>query len=287
MAQAFRNFSKRIFKYKNALIITAMSSSGLVIAASLATPVFATNLEMHPPSLPWYHRHKFHSYDHKSLRRGYQVYKEVCSACHSLKFVAYRHLVNTILTEEEAKSDAAEQLYTDGPNDDGEMFQRPGVLTDYFPNPYENEIQARNANNGALPPDLSYIVTSSHGEEDYVFHILTGYCEAPPGRTIAEGQYYHPYFKGGAIGMKQALYNEQIEYLDGTEATVSQMAKDVTQFLRWASDPHLDTRNRYFLKVFFYLGILIPAVVYWKRRTWAPLKTMKIAYKNRPTPKNF
>lgn len=253
----------------------------------MATPVFATDLKMHAPELPWHHKGPFHSFDHSAIRRGYFVYKQVCVACHSLKFIAFRHLVNVCLTEEEAKAEAAEIQVKDGPNEDGEMFMREGKLMDYMPSPYENEQIARNANNGALPPDLSYIVKARHGEEDYIFHILTGYCDPPVGRTIDEGQYYHPYFAGGAISMAQALYDEQIEYEDGTPATVSQMAKDVVTFLTWASDPHHDERKRWGMKCLMVFSILIPFLYYRKRRSWSYLKSMKYAYKNRPVPKDI
>ncbi len=143
-----------------------------------------------------------------SIRRGYEVYKAVCSACHSMKYLAYRHLVGVSHTEAEAKEEAEGIMVTDGPDDTGSFFQRPGKLADHFPSPYANDEAARAANNGALPPDLSYITSARHGGEDYVFALLTGYCDPPAGITLREGLYYNPYFAGGAIGMAQALYNE-------------------------------------------------------------------------------
>jgi ubiquinol-cytochrome c reductase cytochrome c1 subunit len=125
-----------------------------------------------------------------------------------MKSLCYRHLVGVSHTEAEAKAEAEGIMVTDGPDDTGAFFQRPGKLADHFPSPYPNDEAARAANNGALPPDLSYITSARHGGEDYVFSLLTGYCDAPAGISLREGLYYNPYFPGGAIGMAQALYNE-------------------------------------------------------------------------------
>ncbi|RXM92852.1 Cytochrome c1, heme protein, mitochondrial [Acipenser ruthenus] len=153
----------------------------------------------------------------------------------------------------------------DGPDDNGEMFTRPGKLSDYFPKPYPNPEAARAANNGALPPDLSYIVNARHGGEDYVFSLLTGYCDPPAGVSLLEGVYYNPYFPGQAIGMAPPIYNEVLEYDDGTPATMSQVAKDVCTFLRWAAEPEHDQRKRMGLKLIMGSAILVPLVYYLKR----------------------
>ena len=125
----------------------------------------------------------------------------------------------------------------DGPNDEGEMFERPAKLSDSIPGPYANEQAARAANNGALPPDLSLIVKARHGGADYIFSLLNGYVEAPVGKTMLPGLYYNPYFAGGAIGMPAPLMDEAVTYPDGTIATISQMSKDVSIFLAWAAEP--------------------------------------------------
>lgn len=125
-----------------------------------------------------------------------------------MRYIAYRNLVGVSHTEAEAKAEAEETQVRDGPDENGNMYMRPGKLSDYFPNPYANEEAARAANNGAYPPDLSYIVAARHGGEDYIFALLTGYFDAPAGIVLREGQYYNPYFAGGAISMAQALYNE-------------------------------------------------------------------------------
>lgn len=169
-------------------------------------------------------------------------------------------------------------MVKDGPNEAGEYFMRPGKLSDYFPSPYPNEEAARSANNGAYPPDLSWITSARHGGEDYIFALLTGYHEPPAGVVLREGQYYNPYFPGGAIGMAQALYNEAMEYSDGTPATASQLAKDVSTFLKWASEPEWDDRKRIFIKATGMFTILLALTYYIKRHKWSALKTRKIAF---------
>jgi len=241
--------------------------------------VKAGELLLHPPKQQWFHNTMIGSYDAQGLRRGYLVYKNVCKACHSLDYLAYREMVGVFLTEEEAKAEAEEVMIIDGPDETGEMFERPGKLSDKLPGPYANEEQAKYANNGALPPDLSYIVQARHGNEDYVFSLLTGYCEPPAGYDLRDGLHYNPYFPGGAIGMAQALYPGVYEYPDGTPASVSQMAKDVTMFLSWVSQPEMQERNRMGIKVLIILAIVLPASYYLKRHKWAPVKNMKIEYR--------
>lgn len=212
------------------------------------------------------------------MRRGYEVYKQVCAACHSMKYIAYRNLVGVSHTEAEAKAEAEEAQIKDGPNDVGEYYMRPGKLSDYFPSPYPNEEAARAANNGAYPPDLSYIVAARKGGEDYIFALLTGYHDPPAGIVLRDGQYFNPYFPGGAIGMAQALYNEACEYSDGTTPTASQLAKDVGTFLKWASEPEHDDRKRMLIKAFGMFSLLLALTYYIKRHKWSSLKSRKIAY---------
>lgn len=242
--------------------VIAGGAGALIIA--LDKSVRASELILHPPKNPWSHNGWFNGLDHASVRRGYEVYKQVCAACHSLRYVAYRDLVGVTHTEEEAKAEAEEQLVTDGPDEAGNMFQRPGKLSDYFPSPYPNEEAARAANNGAFPPDLSYIVPARHGGEDYIFALLTGYYDAPAGVVLREGQYYNPYFPGGAISMAQALYNEVIEYADGTPATASQLAKDIGTFLKWTAEPELEDRKIMTIRAIGIFSILIVLSYYAK-----------------------
>ncbi|EDQ91284.1 uncharacterized protein MONBRDRAFT_23528 [Monosiga brevicollis MX1] len=241
--------------------------------------VSAEDLELHPPAYPWEHNGLLSTFDHASIRRGHQVYQQVCSACHSMELIAYRNLVGVCYNEDEAKELAAEQMFEDGPDDAGNMFKRPGKLADYFPKPFPNEEAARAANGGAYPPDLSLIVKARHGREDYIFSILTGYCDAPAGVELRDGLYFNPYFSGQAIGMAPPLYNEQIEFEDGTPASVSQMAKDVVTFLTWAAEPEHDDRKRMGMKSIVLLSFVAAGLWYYKRHKWTVLKNRVIQYK--------
>nr|XP_020480814.1 cytochrome c1, heme protein, mitochondrial isoform X2 [Monopterus albus] len=254
-------------------------AGGAGLALTLHQAVKASELELHPPHYPWSHDGLLSSLDHASARRGYQVYRQVCAACHSMEFLAFRNLVGVIYTEDEAKAVAEEFDIVDGPNESGEMFTRPGKLSDYFPKPYPNPEAARFANNGSLPPDLSYITSAKHGGEDYVFSLLTGYCDPPAGEPAKEGLYYNPYFPGQAIGMAPPIYNEVLEYEDGTPATMSQVAKDVCTFLKWAAEPEHDIRKRMGLKVLLGGIVVIPLAYYMKRHKWSVLKSRKMAYR--------
>ena len=186
---------------------------------------------LHPPAYPWTNNGWFSTFDHSAIRRGFQVYREVCSTCHSLERIAWRNLVGVSHTVDEVKNMAQEVEYEDGPNDNGEMFQRPGKLADYMPSPYPNEEAARAGNAGAVPPDLTLIVKARHGGADYIFSLLTGYCDPPAGVTVQEGLNYNPFFPGTQIAMARVLFDGLVEYEDGTPATTSQMAKDVVAFL--------------------------------------------------------
>jgi len=274
-------FNKTSTAKKVAVGVAGVAAAGAVgLGAALTGAVVAgTELTLHAPELPWSHNGPLHSLDHGSIRRGYQVYKEVCAACHSMNYLCFRNLVGVCMTEDEAKEQAAEVQVVDGPDDEGNMFERPGKLADKLPDPYLNEALAKSANNGALPPDLSFITSARHGGEDYIFQLLTNYHEPPAGVTLAEGQAYNPYFQGGVLGMAQQLYDEGITYEDGTPATVSQQAKDVSTFLRWASEPELDDRKRMGCKCISILSILFLASVYYKRKTWIILKSRKFAFK--------
>ncbi|EDV51009.1 cytochrome c1, heme protein, mitochondrial [Drosophila erecta] len=245
---------------------------------ALEQSVQASGSEVHSPAQPWSHKGLFDALDHQSVRRGYEVYKQVCSACHSMQYIAYRNLVGVTHTEAEAKAEAEQITVKDGPDDTGNYYTRPGKLSDYFPSPYPNEEAARAANNGAYPPDLSYIVSARKGGEDYIFSLLTGYHDAPAGVVLREGQYFNPYFPGGAISMAQVLYNEVIEYEDGTPPTQSQLAKDVATFLKWTSEPEHDDRKQLLIKVIGILGFLTVISYYIKRHKWSSLKSRKIVF---------
>jgi len=248
--------------------------------------VLASNQTVHADSgleaasYPWSHSKPWQSFDHASIRRGFLVYKQVCATCHSLDRIAWRNLVDVAFTEEEIKAMAAEVEYKDGPDQEGEMFDRPGKLSDYMPRPYPNENAARFANNGAYPPDLSLVVKAREKHEDYLFALLTGYREPPAGVSLREGLHYNPYFPGGAIAMAQALSNGQVEYDDGTGNSISQMAKDVSIFLSWASEPEHDQRKKTGIKTAILLTLMIIPTFYYKRLKWAVVKSRIIQFQN-------
>lgn len=236
------------------------------------------DMTLHPPHMHWSHSGWFDSLDHASVRRGYQVYKQVCAACHSMRFLAYRNLVGVSHTEAEAKEQAEEGQVEDGPNESGDMFMRPGKLSDYFPLPFANDAAAAAANNGAIPPDLSFITLARHGGEDYIYHLLNGYCDPPAGIELREGQYFNPYYPGGAIGMAPPIYNEIVEFDDGTPATQSQVAKDVCTFLTWAASPEHDMRKKIAVKALLMYSLLLGGSYYLKRHKWSVIKSRKILY---------
>jgi len=260
-------------------LATALGGGAAATAAALQYSVSASDMMLHPPSLPWEHNQWLTTLDAASVRRGFQVYQQVCSACHSLEYIAFRHLIGVSHTEEEAKALAAECQVEDGPNDEGEMYMREGKLFDYLPKPYKNEKEARAKNEGAYPPDLSNIVMAREGNEDYIFALLNGYFDPPAGVELGDSQHFNVYFPGQAIGMGQMLYNEAIEYDDGTPATQTQLAKDVTTFLRWTSDPHLDWKKLTFFRILICGSIFIPMLWYQKRRYFTIIKSKKVAYK--------
>jgi ubiquinol-cytochrome c reductase cytochrome c1 subunit len=254
------------------------TATGLGLTLALNADLFAADHGCHPARYPWYHEGMFNTLDHASVRRGYEVYKQVCAACHSMKYTYYRHLVGVSHTEDEAKAEAAEAMVTDGPNDEGNMFQRTGKLSDHFPSPYPNDEAAKVANNGALPPDLSLIAFARKGGVDYLYSLLTGYCDAPAGVESKEGLHYNPYFNGGWIAMAKALYDDIIEYSDGTPATTSQLAKDVTEFLRWSSEKSHDDKKKLLLKAFLIFPPIIAIFYVYKKRVFSVLKSRKVVF---------
>lgn len=261
--------------------VGALTAGAISLGVALELSVGADVSEIHPPKFPWSHRGLFDSFDHASMRRGYQVYKQVCAACHSMKFMYFRNLVGAVLTEEEAKADAEEVMVGDGPDEEGKMYERPGKLSDKFPSPYPNDEAAKFANNGALPPDLTFMTGARHGGENYVFSLLTGYCDAPTGVHVPDGMHYNPYFPGGQIAMAQSLFNEVVEFEDGTPASASQMAKDVSTFLRWTQEIEHDDRKRIGLKVLMIAPFIFLVTWYYNRHKWTVMKSRKIIFKPR------
>jgi len=255
------------------LSIKAAALGAALGAALLLAPltVRAAEGEIELPKVHFSFDGIFGSFDRASAQRGLQVYKEVCSACHGMHLLSYRNLVDLGLTPEQATAVAASFNITDGPNDEGEMFERPGRLSDRFHNPYPNANAARAANNGALPPDLSVITKAREGGAEYVHAILTGFRDPPPGFAMGDGMHYNAYFPGHQIAMPPILNPDQVTYGDHTPATVDQMARDVATFLTWAAEPELEQRRTMGVKIILFLVVLAGLTYAVKRKVWSDI----------------
>lgn len=214
----------------------------------------------------------FGTFDRGQLQRGFQVYKEVCAACHAMRQLSYRNLLEIGLTEAQVRNIAAQFQVVDGPNDNGEMFERPARLSDRFRRPFPNEQAARAANNGAYPPDLSVMVKARKDGADYLKALLMGYTEPPAGFQLMDGMNYNAYFPGHQIAMPNVLNPGQLEFADGTEATVENMARDVTAFLAWAAEPELEQRRQMGVRIILFLIVLGGLTYAVKRKIWADVK---------------
>tara|TARA_B100000965_G_C19576202_1_gene751397 strand:- start:1411 stop:2190 length:780 start_codon:yes stop_codon:yes gene_type:complete len=215
-------------------------------------------------------------FDRASLQRGYQVYNEVCASCHSMQYLSYRNLMEEggpEFTEEQAKAIAANFVVTDGPNSDGEMFERPAKLSDKFVMPYPNEKAAQAANGGAYPPDMSVLAKARKGGVDYLYSVLLGYEDPPSNIQLDEGVYYNKFMYGNKIKMPKILEDNLIEYTDGTLATEEQMAKDVVTFLMWSAEPHLEARHKMGFRALIYLTILTVLVYFSMKKIWSRVKS--------------
>lgn len=250
-------------------LAAVIAVSGLVTASPM---VQAAGDYEKPMKIDWQHHGFFGTFDQASLQRGFQVYRQVCAACHGMDLIAYRNLMDLGYTDAQVRAIAAEATVQDGPNDEGDMFDRPGIPADRFVNPYANEKAARYANNGAYPPDLSLIVRARHYNEDYIYSLLAGYTEAPADFQLSDGMHYNPYFPGKQIAMAAPLSAGVVAYEDGTEASVEQMSKDVTNFLAWASDPHQIERKQMGFKVVLFLLFLTVIVYKSKKKVWKDLE---------------
>jgi len=271
------------------------SRRGIVVACALASlglitarPAVAQEADA-PPLQHWSFAGPFGLYDTAQLQRGFKIYREVCSTCHSLKLLAFRNLADPggpSFSEAQAATIAAGFQVTDGPNDKGEMFQRPGKISDHFPPPFANDQAARAALGGGLPPDLS-VIAKARGYErgfpwfifeafteyqeagpDYIHAILNGYTDPPAGFVLPPGGQYNKYFPGRAIAMPKPLSDGQVEYTDGTPTTVDQYGRDVAAFLMWAAEPTLDARKRLGFQVMIFLIVLTALLYFTKRRVW-------------------
>lgn len=249
---------------------TLMKSAvaGFALVLLVTGPANAAGSAPKPPKQHWSFSGLFGTFERSAAQRGFQVYREVCAGCHSLRQIDFRHLAGLGYSEDQIKAFAAEAEVTDGPNDDGEMFTRPGIPADGLPQPFANEKAAAASNNGKAPPDLSLMVKARIGGADYVYGLLTGYEEAPAGVTVPEGGTYNHYFPGHVIAMAPPLSDEGIEYQDGTKATVAQQAKDVVTFLAWTAEPEMEARKSMGLKVILFLIVLTGLLFRVKKAVW-------------------
>lgn len=279
-------------------IVSVVAAAGLAMIAAPATAAEEGETVHYPLNKPalesWSFAGFFGRYDQVQLQRGFQVYREVCAACHGLELVAFRNLGDEggpHFTEAEVRQLASEYQIADGPNEEGEMFERPGRASDYFPNPFPNPQAAAFALGGAAAPDLSLMAKArgvaqgiqwtildfftqyQEGGVDYMHALLTGYEDAPPGTDLAGDGYYNPYFiSGTVIAMPPPLSDGLVTYVDGSPETVDQYSRDVSAFLMWAAEPHLVERKRIGFQVFIFLVIFAGLMYFTKKKVWSSVK---------------
>jgi ubiquinol-cytochrome c reductase cytochrome c1 subunit len=251
---------------KRSILLNGMA----IVSAVVAVLFIAASPEEHGgepiPKEQWSFQGFFGKFDREQVKRGFTVYREVCSACHSMNLLAYRNLEQIGFSEDEVKEIAASVQVTDGPNDAGEMFERDGKPSDHFKAPFPNEQAARAANNGALPPDLSLIARSRAGKgflgyegADYIHAILTGYEDPPADFQLGDGMSYNKYFRGHQIAMPQPLSGDELE----------QQSRDVSAFLTWAGEPNLEARHLTGLKAVLFLVVFTLLFYAAKRKIWS------------------
>lgn len=243
-----------------------------IVAAASIEPALSAEGGVELPERHWSFQGLFGTFDRTAQQRGFQVYQEVCAACHSMSLLHYRDLVGIGFDEDAVKAIAAQVQVLDGPDESGEMVERPGIPADAFKDPFPNPQAARAANNGALPPDLTLIVEARKGGADYIDAVLIGYTEPPPDVAIPEGMHYNMYFAGHQIAMPPPLAEGAVAYADGTEATVEQMASDVVTFLAWAAEPNLEGRKRMGVKVILFLIVFTGMLYAVKRKIWLDVR---------------
>jgi ubiquinol-cytochrome c reductase cytochrome c1 subunit len=252
-------------------------ASGAIALSALALGAVAIAAETtpHPPHKHWHFQGPFGTYDRAAAQRGFQVYKEVCAACHSLSLLAYRNLMELGLSENAVKAIAADVQIPDL-SDDGQPIERPGRLSDRFKKPFPNELAAAAANGGKAPPDLSVIVKAREGGADYIHALLVGYVpfdKLTPAQIketgVTKDDNYNTYFPGHRIAMPPPLADGKVTYVDGTKATLDQQASDVTEFLAWASEPHMEDRKRTGVRVILFLLALAGLMYAVKRQVWS------------------
>jgi ubiquinol-cytochrome c reductase cytochrome b/c1 subunit len=264
----------------------------LLLAGCLLAPAATSRAaeQEHPPRQKWSFSGPFGLFDRAQLQRGLKVYREVCQTCHAMSMVSFRNLSEPggpEFSAAQAAAIAAEYQIQDGPNDQGEMFQRPGRIADHFPSPFPNEAAARAANNGTAPPDFSFLAKARTYERgfpwfifdiftqyqeqgpDYIVALMQGYEDPPQGFQLPAGTQYNKYFPGHALAMPPPLTDGRVEYTDGTPATVEQYAKDVAAFMVWAAEPHMEARKRIGFQVMIFLIVFAGLLYFTKKKVWA------------------
>ena len=241
--------------------LLAVVATGPALAAEEEAPAL--------PQQKWSFDGLFGAYDLASAQRGFQVYAEVCSTCHSMHLLHYRDLAGIGLTPEQIKGFASTVTVPDGTDDQGAPKEGPATPASQFRSPFPNDKAARAANNGALPPDLSLIANAREGHADYVYGILTGYADPPAGFKMQSGMNYNRYFPGHQIAMPQPLHDGQVTYVDGTPTNIGQMAHDVVTFLDWAANPEMVERKQMGIRVVLFLGLLGCLTYALKRKLWS------------------
>jgi cytochrome c1 len=221
----------------------------------------------------WIFEGLFGRYDNSSLQRGLQIYQEVCSACHGMKRLRFRELKDLGFTDVQIKKYAETFEILDGPNELGEMFFRPGEPSDTFVSPFKNKEEAKASFGGAYPPDLSLLTKTMKNGPDYIYSLLTGYEETPPqGFELTDGLYYNPYHDGKVIAMPPPLYDNVIEYIDGTGASLHQLSYDIVIFLNWAAEPELQKRKSLGLKFLLFLIVLTLLLYVTMKEIWSKIE---------------
>ena len=267
--------------------ILALAVAGSLLGLAVIPAVAQEHDGPVPPRQKWSFSGPFGHFDRGQLQRGFKVYKEVCAVCHGLKYVAFRNLEALGYSEAQVKAIAAEYKIQDGPNDQGEMFERDGRPADYFPTPWPNENAARARYNG-VPPDMSVLAKARSYERgfpwfifdmftqfqehgvDYIHALMIGYKEKPPaGVALPQGSFYNDYFPGHAIAMPPPLSDKRVDYTDGSPTTTDQYAKDVAAFMMWAAEPHLEARKRIGFQVMIFLIVLSGLLYFTKKKVWA------------------
>ena len=247
-------------------LVAGVFTAGLLV---FAAPAMAAEEAPHPPPQRWSFSSIFGTFDLASAQRGFKVYSEVCANCHSMKLLHYRDLTGIGFTPEQVKAIASNFTVPMGLNDQGMPKEGTATSASMFRSPFPNDVAARAANNGALPPDLSLIVNAREGEADYIFALLAGYADPPAGFKMQDGMYYNKYYTGHQIAMPKPLSDGQVAYTDGTPASVEQMARDTTMFLAWAANPELVERKQMGVRIVLFLILMTGLTYAVKRKVWA------------------